>query len=229
VNTTPDLLTVTAATPAQSAASQPSPDSWTRSATVDFFRGMGLWIVFIDHIEPNIWSHLTLWRFGFSDFAEIFIFLSGFIGLRSYERALATGDTAAVFKKLGRRMARLYVAHIASMLVSMILIAAFAERGLYLKDASIYTWMQNPARYALRMLTLLYAPSLFTLLPLYIRIAPVLVLAAIGLRRAPKLLLCVSGALWLLTQFSSFHRMLGPAALHPLAWQFLYVLGATVR
>jgi hypothetical protein len=216
------LPPVTAATPVQS-------DSWKRSAAVDFFRGLGLWIVFIDHIEPNIWSHLTLWRFGFSDFAEIFIFLSGFIGLRSYESALAAGDTSAVFKKLGRRMARLYVAHIASMVVSLILIAAFAECGVYLKDASIYVWMQNPADYALRMLTLLYAPSLFTLLPLYIRIAPVLALAAIGLRRAPKLLLCVSGALWLLSQFSSFSRIPGPSAFHPLAWQFLFVLGAAVR
>jgi hypothetical protein len=208
----------------------PSPGAWQRSSAVDFFRGLGLWIVFIDHIEPNVWSHLTLWRFGFSDFAEIFIFLSGFIGLGSYERALAAGNGAAVLKKLGRRMARLYVAHIASLVVSLILLAAFAERGLRLNEPNLYVWMQDPAKYALSLLDLLYAPHLFTLLPLYIMVAPVLVLAAIGLRRAPKLMLGVSGALWLASQFPAFDSgIFALSYFHPLAWQFLFVLGATTR
>src|ERR1700678_1447008 len=73
--------------------------AWSRTAAVDFFRGMGLWMVFVDHLDPSIWSYFTLWRFGFSDFAEIFVYLSGFIGIGSYQRALDAGDAGAVFKK----------------------------------------------------------------------------------------------------------------------------------
>jgi hypothetical protein len=236
------LPSLTAAAPAQLDASHPlpdplpdpspdsSPDSWTRSAAVDFFRGLGLWIVFIDHIDPNIWSHLTLWRFGFSDFAEIFIFLSGYIGLGSYERALAAGHASGAIRKLGRRIARLYVAHLASLAVSLMVLGAFAERGLRLNLPGMYVWMQDPEKYLLRVLTLRYVPHLFSLLPLYIVVSPILLLAAIGFRRAPKLTLCVSGAFWLATQFPAFDsRIVELAYPDPIAWQFLFVLGAAVR
>jgi len=215
----------------QPATSGSMPIPSARSTAVDFFRGLGLWIVFVDHIDPNIWSHLTLWRFGFSDFAEIFVFLSGFISVGSYQRALASGVTSGAVEKLGRRMARLYVAHIASLLVSLALLGVFARRGLRLNEPIMYVWMQHPAKYLLRVLTLTYEPHLYSLLPLYIVVSPLLLLAAMGLRRAPKLTLCISGGLWLASQFPVFDSRVSSPILffHPLAWQFLFVLGAASR
>jgi len=208
-----------------------SKPAWTRTAAVDFFRGMGLWIVFVDHMDPNVWSHFTLWRFGFSDFAEIFVFLSGFIGIGSYQRALNAGDTRAVLRKLGRRLGRLYIAHILSLSISMIVLGIFATHGVRINDAELYVWMQDPLRYALRALTLTYAPVVFSLLPLYIAISPILLLAAIGLRRAPKLTFSISGALWLASQIPvvDSHMSIPAWVLHPVAWQFLFVLGAATR
>lgn len=205
--------------------------AWARTAAVDFFRGLGLWMVFVDHIAPNIWSYLTIWRFGFSDFAEIFVYLSGFIGIGSYQRALEAGDTGALLKKLFRRVRRLYVAHILSLGTSMLVLGLFAERGLRLDEAGLYVWMQDPVQYALRVLTLTYAPSVFSLLPLYIAISPILLLASIGLRRAPKLTFSISGCLWLASQIPALDSRLSIPAwvLHPVAWQFLFVLGAGTR
>jgi hypothetical protein len=204
---------------------------WTRTASVDFFRGLGLWMVFVDHMAPNIWSYLTIWRFGFSDFAEIFVFLSGFIGIGSYQRALDGGKTGAVVKKLFHRIRRLYVAHILSLGISMIVLGIFAAYNVRIQDLGLYEWMQDPMRYALRALTLTYAPAVFSLLPLYISIAPILLLASIGLRRAPKLTIAISGCLWLASQIPALDsRMSMPAwVLHPVAWQFLFVLGAGAR
>jgi hypothetical protein len=198
---------------------------------VDFFRGLGLWMVFVDHMDPNICSYLTLWRFGFSDFAEIFVYLSGFIGIGSYQRALDAGDIGAALRRLGRRIGRLYVAHILSLAVSLIVLGIFAQYGARLHDGELYVWMQDPLRYALRALTLTYTPSVFWLLPLYIVISPILLLAAIGLRRAPKLTFSISGALWLASQIPVLDsRLTIPAlVLHPAAWQFLFVLGAGTR
>jgi hypothetical protein len=205
--------------------------AWTRTAAVDFFRGLGLWMVFVDHMAPNIWSYLTIWRFGFSDFAEIFVFLSGFIGIGSYQRALDAGKTGAVVKKLFHRIRRLYVAHILSFGISIVMLGIFAGYGVRVNDAGLYVWMQDPLRYALRALTLTYAPAVFSLLPLYISIAPILLLASIGLRRAPQLTFAISGCLWLASQVPALDsRMSMPAwVLHPVAWQFLFVLGAGAR
>ena len=204
---------------------------WGRTAAVDLFRGLGLWVVFVDHMDPNIWSYLTIWRYGFSDFAEIFVYLSGFIGIAGYQSALQAGDVGTVLKKLLRRIGRLYVAHILSFGVSMLVLGIFAQHDIRLNAAELYAWMQDPMRYILRALTLTYAPTVFSLLPLYIAIAPVLLLAAIGLRRAPKLTFSVSGAFWLASQIPALDsRLTIPAwVLHPAAWQFLFVLGAGTR
>jgi hypothetical protein len=219
------------ASPAPARILESRTGTWARTAAVDFFRGVGLWAVYLDHISPNILSHLTLWRFGFSDFAEIFVFLSGFIGIGSYQRALNAGDTAAVLKKLARRMGRLYVAHILSLGVSMIVLGAFARHNIRIDDSELYEWMQDPTRYALRVLTLTWAPVVFSLLPLYMAMAPILLLAAIGLRRAPQLTLSVSAGLWLASQIPAIDARLTIPAwfLHPAAWQFLFVLGAGTR
>jgi hypothetical protein len=205
--------------------------AWARTAAVDFFRGLGLLAVYLDHMAPNILSHLTLWRFGFSDFAEIFVYLSGFIGIGSYQRALDAGDTVAVLKKLARRVGRLYVAHVLSLGISMIVLWAFAQHRIRIDDPGLYAWMQDPARYALRVLTLTYAPVVFSLLPLYMAMAPILLLAAIGLRRAPHLTFSLSAALWLASQIPAIDARLTIPEwfLHPAAWQFLFVLGAGTR
>lgn len=205
--------------------------AWSRTAAVDFFRGLGLWMVFVDHLQPSVWSYFTLWRFGFSDFAEIFVYLSGFIGLGSYQRALDAGNTRAVFKKLGHRVGRLYVAHLISIGLSMLLLGICASHGLRVNDPGAYVWLQDPALYALRVLTLTYAPGVFSLLPLYILISPVLLLTAIGLRRAPKLTFSISFALWAVSQIPAMDSRLAMPAwvLHPVAWQFLFVLGAGTR
>jgi hypothetical protein len=205
--------------------------TWSRTASIDFFRGLGLWTVYLDHLTPNILSHFTLWRYGFSDFAEIFVYLSGFIGIGSYQRALEAGDTGAVLKKLLRRVGRLYVAHIVSLGISMIVLDLFAHHNICLHDRELYVWMQDPTRYALRALALAYVPVEFSLLPLYIVISPILLLASICLQRAPKLTLSVSGALWVVCQFRAVDSRLAIPVLflHPAAWQFLFVLGASTR
>ena len=49
-----------------------------RDLRLDLFRGLALWLIFLDHIPDNIVSWLTIRNYGFSDATEIFIFISGF-------------------------------------------------------------------------------------------------------------------------------------------------------
>src|ERR1700752_2162115 len=45
---------------------------------LDLFRGLALWLIFIDHVSPDLLTWFTIRSYGFSDAAEIFIFISGY-------------------------------------------------------------------------------------------------------------------------------------------------------
>jgi len=49
-----------------------------RDVRLDFFRGLALWFIFLDHVPGNIASWLTVRNYGFSDATEIFVFISGY-------------------------------------------------------------------------------------------------------------------------------------------------------
>jgi hypothetical protein len=46
-----------------------------RDLRLNRFRGMGLWMIFLDHIPDDIVAWLTLRNYGFSDAAEFFVFI----------------------------------------------------------------------------------------------------------------------------------------------------------
>jgi hypothetical protein len=49
-----------------------------RDLRLDLMRGIGQWMVFLDHIPYDVVSWLTLRNYGFSDAAEFFVFISGY-------------------------------------------------------------------------------------------------------------------------------------------------------
>jgi hypothetical protein len=44
-----------------------------RDLRLDLFRGVGLWMIFLDHIPHDVVAWLTLRNYGFSDAAEFFV------------------------------------------------------------------------------------------------------------------------------------------------------------
>src|SRR3981081_3739000 len=63
--------------PATSAPAISLPASGERELRLDLFRGLALWLIFIDHLPPNLLTWFTIRNYGFSDDTEIFILLSG--------------------------------------------------------------------------------------------------------------------------------------------------------
>src|SRR5262249_3704600 len=49
-----------------------------RDLRLDLFRGVALWLIFLDHLPSNVVSWITIRNYGFSDATEIFIFISGY-------------------------------------------------------------------------------------------------------------------------------------------------------
>src|SRR3979411_1015986 len=57
-----------------------------RELRLDLFRGLALWLIFIDHLPPNLLTWFTIRNYGFSDATEIFIFISVYTRARAYGR-----------------------------------------------------------------------------------------------------------------------------------------------
>src|SRR5581483_1711050 len=59
-----------------------------RDLRLDLFRGLALWLIFLDHVPENILNWFTIRNYGFSDATEIFIFISGYTAAFVYGRAM---------------------------------------------------------------------------------------------------------------------------------------------
>jgi len=91
------------ATPKPLVDELPELKDWGRDLRIDACRGIALWWIFLDHIPNNIGSWLTLRNYGFSDAAEIFMFVSGITCALAYSRAWRSeGWTGVIGRTLQR-------------------------------------------------------------------------------------------------------------------------------
>jgi len=203
-----------------------------RVVSVDFWRGMALATIFIDHVPGNILEHFTQRRFGFSDAAEVFVFLAGVAASLAYLKHFHRGEAVRQTLKIGLRAFTLYTAHIV-VLVFCGAVIAFAS--LTTQDPRILEIMQfdqiakEPISAIVGIATLGFQPSSLNILPLYIvllAMAPALILLV---RRDWRLALAVSGTLYLATQLLRLalpsYPMPDAWYFNPLAWQLLFTLG----
>ena len=93
-----------------------------RDLRIDACRGIALWWIFLDHIPNNIGSWLTLRNYGFSDAAEIFMFISGVTCALAYGKAWRCEGWTGVIGRTLRRSWDIYVAFLLLTLASAILI-----------------------------------------------------------------------------------------------------------
>src|SRR6266853_6357698 len=90
---------------------------------IDFWRGFALLTIFIDHVPENIFRYGTQGNFGFSDAAELFVFLSGASVALAYGSRFFRGETVAAIPAVFRRAFTLYWVQV---LTSLLIIALFA-------------------------------------------------------------------------------------------------------
>src|SRR4051794_34910580 len=98
--------------PARNGTSRAVPAAGARDLRLDFFRGLALFFIFIDHIPDNTLSYFTLQAVGFCDAAEVFIFISGYTAALVYGRTMLSRGALFAGAQVGRRVWQLYVAHI---------------------------------------------------------------------------------------------------------------------
>src|SRR5262245_36212602 len=85
-----------------------APVATLRDARIDFLRGLALCMIFVDHLVDDPLAKLTYRVIGFSDAAEIFVFLSGLACGIAYTRVLAREGVFALILTILKRAQRIY-------------------------------------------------------------------------------------------------------------------------
>ena len=204
-----------------------------RDLRLDHFRGLSLLFIFIDHIPNNVLSYVTLHSIAFSDAAEVFIFISGYAAATVYGGALQRHGGVAATGQICRRIWQLYVAHIFIfvILAAEVCYATLSLHQTYSEDFGIDNFIDEPQVAIIKVLLLQYQPQFLDILPIYMILLGVFPVVLLLLQRCLPLPLILSGALYFLTLRFGWgpHSYPDDEAwyFNPLAWQFLFVIGAT--
>jgi len=203
-----------------------------RNTTIDFWRGLVLVTIFVNHIPGNVLEHFTSRNFGLSDAAEAFIFISGLSVALVYYPRIPRGDVFGVVKKCLRRSFELYRMHL---LLTAGAIALFSIGYELSEDIGLIEAhgrnmvFGDTAKGVTGILLLGHQLGYFNILPLYIALmlwAPVaLVLARVHVAFA----LAVSGVIYILARVGILALPSWPEPgtwfFNPFAWQFLFTIG----
>jgi hypothetical protein len=212
-----------------------APGTSSRDLRLDFFRGVALICIFIDHIPGDYLIYFTLSAIGFFDAAEVFIFISGFTAALVYGRTWATRGALIASVQVLRRAWQLYVAHI-FLFVIFIAEVSYTVRTfnnpMYNEEMGVGDFLEHPHIAVVQALALQFQPTFLDILPLYIVLLLIFPVLLLCLRHQPLLALIPSALLYLQVQiFNGDMPAYPPGSVwtfNPLAWQFLFVLGAVL-
>jgi hypothetical protein len=228
--------------PPAAAVAPPRPAGFTMAASLpavgqrelrlDLFRGLALWLIYIDHVSPDLLSWFTIRSYGFSDAAEIFIFISGYTAAFVYGRSMMQSGFVIAAARVLRRVWQIYAMHILlfTVLVAEVsYIAVVLDKPFYAKEMEILDFINQPAHAMGQALLLRYRPLNMDVLPLYIVLMAFLPLILVLIRWRPNLTLAMSVALYALCWRYDLHLNAFPSgfwSFNPFAWQMLFVFGA---
>jgi len=208
------------------------PAASVRDLRLDLFRGLALWFIFLDHIPGNVVNWLTIRNYGFSDAAEVFVFISGYTAAFVYGRIMVQRGFLIAGARIWKRAWTVYVAQIFLFAVFMAEISYVSrtfDNPLYLEEMNIFEFLREPDVTLIQAFLLKFTPVFMDVLPLYIVLLigfpPVLWL----LLRAPTAALAASVALYTLSWNLNWNLPSYPSGkwfFNPLTWQLIFVFGA---
>jgi hypothetical protein len=204
-----------------------------RDARIDFFRGLALLFIFIDHIPGNALANFTLHNFGFADAAEVFVALAGYAAFLAYTKTFDGRGFRAGVARITGRIRDLYVAHLILLCVCVggLAVAARAfQNPLYFEHVNLMPFNHDPVGALLRAVVLNYQPGYLNILPLYMALLLWFPILLWLMQRDLRLALLGSFALWVAANVLPWNLPSYPSdygwVFNPFAWQLLFSLGA---
>ena len=211
------------------------PQRGRRYLAVDFWRGIALLTIFVDHVPGNVFERLTQRNFGFSDATEIFVLLAGTAAAFAYMPRFANGEALGGAFRILQRAFQIYMAHIVLVVCcAAILTSAVTMTGdvRFLEAIHLDVLVDNTVPALVGLTTLTMQPDYLNILPLYIVVlamAPALIWLTLN---HPLRGLLASGGLYVATQFLWLnlptYPLPGTWFFNPFAWQLLFTIGLVI-
>ncbi|WFU21322.1 OpgC domain-containing protein [Bradyrhizobium sp. CB1717] len=203
-----------------------------RDLRLDLFRGVANWAIFLDHIPDNVVNWITTRNYGFSDAADLFVFISGYTASFVYARMMLDRGFIVGATRLTKRVWQLYVAHI---ILFVIYIASISYLALRFGDSDMINefnvagLVDNATETLRQGLFLRFKPLNLDVLPLYIVLMGLFPPVLWFMLRKPDLTMALSIVLWLAARHFGWNLTAYPAGqwyFNPYCWQVLFVFGA---
>lgn len=206
-----------------------------RDIRLDLFRGLANWAIFLDHIPHQVLSWITIEHYGFSDAADVFVFISGYTAALVFGRIMIERGYRAAASRLAKRAIKLYAAHILVVVIYIALVSC-VSRALHdpddLNQFNVAVFMNMPFREFVQALALRYRPVNLDVLPLYILLLAAFAPALWLMVRKPNWTLAGSIVVYLAGRYFGWNLSAAPSGVwyfNPFAWQLLFFLGRLDR
>ena len=203
-----------------------------RDLRLDLFRGVANWAIFLDHIPDNVVNWITTRNYGFSDAADLFVFISGYTASFVYARMMLERGFIVGATRLTKRVWQLYVAHIILFVIYIASISYLALRfgdSEMINEFNVVGLVDNATETLRQGLFLRFKPLNLDVLPLYIVLMGLFPPVLWFMLRKPDLTMVLSIALWLAARQFGWNLTAYPAGqwyFNPYCWQVLFVFGA---
>ncbi|QQN61402.1 OpgC domain-containing protein [Bradyrhizobium diazoefficiens] len=203
-----------------------------RDLRLDLFRGIANWAIFLDHIPDNIVNWITTRNYGFSDAADLFVFISGYTATFVYARMMLERGFIVGATRLTKRVWQLYVAHIILFVIYIASISYLALRfgdSEMINEFNVAGLVDNATETLRQGLFLRFKPLNLDVLPLYIVLMGLFPPVLWFMLRKPDLTMVLSIILWLTARHFGLNLNAYPAGqwyFNPYCWQVLFVFGA---
>src|ERR1700684_3923783 len=203
-----------------------------RDLRLDLFRGVANWAIFLDHIPDNVVNWITTRNYGFSDAADLFVFISGYTASFVYARMMIERGFIVGATRLTKRVWQLYVAHIILFVIYIDEIRYLALRlrdSEIIKEFNVAGLVDNATETLRQGLLLKFKPVNLDVLPLYIVLMGLFPPVLWMMLRRPNWTMLASIVLWLLARHFGWNFHAYPAGtwyFNPYYWQVLFVFGS---
>lgn len=205
----------------------PSP----RDLRLDLFRGLANWAIFLGHIPNTTLTWLTTRNYGFSDGADLFVFISGYTATLVFGKMMLKRGFFIGATRLFRRVWQLYVAHVLLFVFYMTSVHFLAHNFNipHLMDQfNVAGLMEYPVETMTQGLLLKLKPLNLDVLPLYIVLMGMFTPVLWLMLKHKNWVLSGSVLLYLAARHYGWNFPSYPSGVwyfNPFTWQLLFVLG----
>jgi hypothetical protein len=215
----------------------PSSASAPRDPRLDFFRGAAMFIIYVAHTRGNILYWAIPARYGISDAANMFVFISGMTCAIAFGGTFIRQGWLVGTARIAYRCLQLYAAQI-GMFLAVAVVVVIGTRLFpdtdYIASAQFQHFFREPGEALVGLFTLTYVPHYIDILPLYIVCLAMVPIAMALARISPYLVIAASIALYAASWAFGLNF---PANaddqpvwyFDPFAWQLIFFTGFALR